>query len=31
MTVLETPPIRVIGVVGYVEAAQGLRAHHRVG
>ena len=26
VTVLETPPIRVIGVVGYVETAQGLRA-----
>jgi large subunit ribosomal protein L3e len=26
VTVLETPPIRVIGVVGYVETATGLRA-----
>ena len=26
VTVIETPPIRVVGVVGYVETAQGLRA-----
>jgi len=26
VTVLETPPLRVVGVVGYVETAQGLRA-----